>query len=109
MKKLLLIALLFLVACQPAPTPLPVITAIPKPTKVPGEYVVTKSTFLYFDPDIDSKYIRELPEGTIVVPVDGGTELDCISLEEVDTVYVLCEVIDQKSGIKGWILKKWIN
>jgi hypothetical protein len=72
--------------------------------------VVIKSTFLYFDPEIDSKYIRELPEGTIVVPADGGEELsECVKLKESDTIYELCKVIDTRSGIKGWILNKWIN
>jgi hypothetical protein len=109
-KKILLISfvILLLAGCGPAPTPLAVITAVP-PTPGPELYIINKSTGLYEEVDIDSKTIRDLSEGTKLIPAEGKDRPDCKSFIDMGTTYTLCYMELVNTGQTGWVLIQWMD
>lgn len=72
-------------------------------------YEVTKSTYLYYEVDIDSDSNELLSEGQIVKPYPGST-LQCEKInDEVVGVIELCRVKVEKTGSTGWVLRQWIR
>ncbi len=110
MRKIILfsLVLILLVGCGPAPTPLAVITAIP-PTPGPELYVITKSTGLYEEPQIDAKMSRSLSEGAKLIPADGNDRPICNSFIDMGTTYTLCKMELVNTGQTGWVLKQWME
>lgn len=110
MKKIILLSLvlILLAGCGPAPTPLAVITAIP-PTPGPEMYVITKSTGLYEEPQIDSDMIRSLSEGAKLIPANDKERPDCKSFIDMGTTYTLCNMELINTGQTGWVLKQWME
>jgi hypothetical protein len=97
-----------LAGCGPAPTPLAVITAVP-PTPGPELYIINKSTGLYEEVDIDSKTIRDLSEGTKLIPAEGKDRPDCKSFIDMGTTYTLCYMELVNTGQTGWVLIQWMD
>lgn len=83
----------------------------PTPTKDPFPiYKTTKSTYLYEEPDADSKTIISLFEGQEVKPADGALSLYCQSVNLGGGDYAkLCKVQLLSIDRTGWVLEKWIK
>jgi hypothetical protein len=106
MKKIMLalIVILMLTACAPKSTPEP--TA----TKATGqEWTVTKSTYIYDSPSFDSDTKGELAVGDIVTLPAGVTSPECKTISETGLSATLCYFRAKRSGIEGWVLKKWVE
>ncbi|HOZ37572.1 MAG TPA: hypothetical protein PLH64_02370 [Anaerolineaceae bacterium] len=106
MKKILLALsiMLMLNACAPQSTPEPAVT------KTTGqEWTVTKSTYIYDSPSFDSSTKGELAVGDIVMLPAGVTSLECKTISETGLSATLCYFRAKRSGIEGWVLKKWVD
>ena len=81
-----------------------------QPTKTTGqEWTVTKSTYIYYSPSFDSDTKGELAEGDIVTLPAGVTSPECKTISEPGLSATLCYLRAKRSGIEGWVLKKWIE
>jgi len=106
MKKIILVLLvtLMLTACAPQSTPEPTAT---KATE--QEWTVTKSTYIYDSPSFDSDIKGELAVGDIVTLPAGVTSPECKTISETGLSATLCYFRAKRSGIEGWVLKKWVE
>jgi hypothetical protein len=73
------------------------------------EWTVTKSTYIYHSPSFDSDTKGELAVGDIVTLPIGVTSPECKTISEPGLSATLCYLRAKRSGIEGWVLKKWIE
>ena len=93
-----------LTACAPESTP------EPTPTKAIGqEWTVIKSTNIYVSPSFDSDTKGVLAVGDIVTLPVGVTSPECKTISEPGLSATLCYYRAKRSGIEGWVLKKWVE
>lgn len=70
-------------------------------------YRVTNETGLY--PASGDNLLARLATGTVVVPANGATSLNCQN-RTVESVSVeLCHIEVQPGGGDGWVLRKWME
>lgn len=81
-----------------------------QPAKTSGqEWTVTKSTNIYKSASFDSDTKGELAVGDIVTLPNGVTSPECKTISEPGLSATLCYLRAKRTGIEGWVLKKWIE